>query len=1388
MKIMKTYGKRILALLLTLAICSSVVVIAQMSGAAADSPTPAVDEHTAVLFEEDYESTPSTYWNKDINISIDPKTKSNANLLKTSDSRRTLTGLTTSEEWTDYTIEATVSPAAATGKGFIMPTLIARQQKGNAYGYEFRVSINSSLEYVNAELYCRGGSGASPVNGKKLQRFDVELKDKVKKPEPNSTIKLKMKISGNQITCYLNDQVVFEESDNTYSAGTAGYSVSANSGTTGSAYFDNFKVTGPAPEYGDWYEDNFVGEDGAAIDPAWEVSDPKWKPTLSEKGGVTTLANGGGMFLTGHPKASEWNDYVVEADLTFAAATEQTGTNGNDCVASIVGRASSGQKTRYEFAIMATNPKGQEDGFKKIRYRLNYRDAGVFKAIVGGTAGISLDGITDSYSVKPSEKFHLKMLFKGKQIICSIGFYSEDGTRKDYVLIDCEDNTEGRNTTGTGGIYASACKVTYENFAIRAVTDEDLGTITLPEQDPINGAWFQEQFNDDNLTDRGWISTKTPKLENGRLKNPSTLFWNGESLGAKSNEFAEYTVQADVTLYDDDTKKGTDSGTASLVGHMNKVDNKYYGIELGLMYTRSTKKTEWRLYLRSENKAGQVDRKSTINGDSIEMNKPYRLKLVITKDTVSASITPLFGDNEGVEDWVAKDISLSNYPGLEKGSFGISAGNLSETTYDNFTVTDFKGTWFKDEFEGESVNSVWKPKTEIELSTDTFTNSGNGMKLPVGSRVWVNLPTAQYWTDYVVEADVTFSKSNKGNNASPSIVARSDYSNNKSVAAYEFRANWVRTPGTKDGVVLDDTKAANIQLIRRTADNKTLLKSENIDQNNSPVRGESYHIKLVVSGNKQIGIFTYNGISCKIETEYTDYEMGFAGFFSSGSDSIIDNYIVRSVTAEDLGEEPEPPVEPEYGDWYEDNFVGKQGEPLDPAWEVSDTKWKPTLSEKGGITTPVNGGGLFLTGHPNAEIWSDYVVEADITFAAAIEQTYNNANGILASIVGRTSVQTKPRYEFSITATNPKGKDEFKNVKFRLGYRDAKYNSIVDEKSLDGLTWFYRVVPEEKFHLKMVFKGKRIICSIGLYDETGARHDYVLIDIVDNNVEHNAAGTAGIYGSACKATYENFVIRAVADEDIPKEQEDVVPDLKPGEVWFKDDFSDYDSSTFADHGWNNEYVQLGGNGDELKLTQGGWTLYLTDYPGAKYWKDYELSADVRIDQSQGETFFGTGASTSLISIVSRCQSTTTGYEFGITLTPDGKTAIARLYDRGNLKMIKQTASVKIERNVTYHLRMTVVGNRIQCWIGDQQIFDLTDNTYASGFIGLRANGSTAYVDNVKVVGYSTQNPSAPSGPTNTPGSSSPATGETTAWPVAAALGFVALAVCSVMVVRRRKAQ
>ena len=186
-----------------------------------------------------------------------------------------------------------------------------------------------------------------------------------------------------------------------------------------------------------------------------------------------------------------------------------------------------------------------------------------------------------------------------------------------------------------------------------------------------------------------------------------------------------------------------------------------------------------------------------------------------------------------------------------------------------------------------------------------------------------------------------------------------------------------------------------------------------------------------------------------------------------------------------------------------------------------------------------------------------------------------------------------------------------------------------------------------------------------------------------------------------------------------------------------------DSTAWFTDGFTNGLADEWASKDSGTVSDGIYSLsgsdknYVSGIPQAE---DYAVEAEMSIRRgtdANGDVKTGTA------SVVARANAAMTqGYEFGIGVASSGTTYV-RLYRRGEKasgKVLYQASTNipgakdgVIVEGETYDLRMLVVEEKIQCYLNDMLVTEVTDKSYESGFAGIRTLYAKAAVDSFKVL-------------------------------------------------------
>jgi len=436
-----------------------------------------------------------------------------------------LTRVNRSIEWTDYVVEADVM---INDNGTLpqYAAIVGRSTDTKNNGYELALIKEEGTGNTVVRLYKRGVSSGK-INDK-INKTNITL-------EPGKMNSLKMVFDGADIYCYFNGELVFEvtDKDNPYLDGYAG--VRSSAGTATSIY-DNFAVREiqasdypPAAVYpeGYLYYNDFSSIRG--------IDKEGWRNTGTKKDGVYVLEGSKNNYLTKVEGASNWTDYVVEADVVLHDNGEYPQYTG------IVGRATGVKNSGYEF-ILVTDKDG-ETGTVNTVVRL-------YKRLDGKQDSGKINGKVNkmNVSVIPNEVHTMKMVVQGATIICYF-----DGVK----IFEVTDK-ENPYMSGYAGVISATgtAKSSFDYFAVRAISDADIvKNPILTKQD--GDIWFYDNFTgEESMTERGW-STDKVALYNGSALVTTRVMVDGIQ---GSEKWRDYEVSAIVYV---DKEAGMLSETAS---------------------------------------------------------------------------------------------------------------------------------------------------------------------------------------------------------------------------------------------------------------------------------------------------------------------------------------------------------------------------------------------------------------------------------------------------------------------------------------------------------------------------------------------------------------------------------------------------------------------------------------------------------------------------------------------------------------------------------------------------------------------------------------------------------------------------------------------------------
>lgn len=540
-----------------------------------------------------------------------------------------------------------------------------------------------------------------------------------------------------------------------------------------------------------------------------------------------------------------------------------------------------------------------------------------------------------------------------------------------------------------------------------------------------------------------------------------------------------------------------------------------------------------------------------------------------------------------------------------------------------------------------------------------------------------NNAAAKNWTNYTVEVDLTF-------DADPATLEQST-----NISAVAIRSSG-RNKGYEFGLSVPQKNPAGATLcFRDMEDNKNNLADVNTGEKKPkfPVElGRTYHVKVEAVGSN---FKCYIDDELVMEVEDDSHVKGSIGLTVGKNKTYFDNVTVKM---EPTGPEP---TEPDYT-W----FTPSDKELPDNALFSEDFAAGETLTSKGWDSDSplLVDGHLFLDYNKDDETkqmtylnqldeaknWNGYIMEADVSISAQFAGKQKESS---AGIVTKTDGKTTG-YEFALFM------NEAGDTYARL--YDRTNGEIL--KKVD-----FPLVAGQIYRLKIAHTGETIRCSVD---------GSLVIEVED---DPSRTGSIGLRTGGFLVGYDNVVVYPYTQVDDGDE-----PDFGEG-IYFSEYFTGENALT--DRGWSSDFPEIV-NG-QLKITNETSPFYLNGKPAYMALTDYTLEADVMMTEEATAAF-----ATNIACLVVRSTGASDGYEFGICIQSNGKEYV-RLYDR-KAKAVLAQENMDLEQNRTYHMAMTVEGNRIICYLDGKKVLETTADTNPSGSIGFRINGYTAMCGNIVV--------------------------------------------------------
>lgn len=753
--------------------------------------------------------------------------------------RAYLTKVVGSLDWEDYTVEAKVqiikneSDTATKGNAGI----IARSSNENQDGYEFSMNYSGSTRKVTLTKR----NGETSALGEEAYPFEF-----------NKYYTLTMTVQGDNIMCYINDELVFDVEDKdaeTYATGYAGFRSTGQTADKGylNGKIDDFSVrTYQAPEVvypdGYFYFNDF--ETNARLKNEGWYSDNGVKAD-----GVYTIDAKTYNYLTGVKDSSSWTDYVVEADVMII----DDGTTSQ--YAAIAGRTTNKTNEGYELRLIK-----EDTGNTVLRL---YK-----RGISSGKINDKVNKVNVTW--EEGKMNQLKMVFKGADIYC---YYNGE------IVFEITDN-DNPYLTGYAGIHAATgtAKSSYDNFAVREIQPTDYPADAVY---PDGYLYYNDFSALRAMNKEGWRSAGD-KINGAYVLEGGKYNYLTNVEGSK--EWADYVVEAEVILYDNG-----EVPQYTAIGARSKNLNKE-GYEFRLI-KQDDGNTVVRLYKRGIDSGKINDKVNKINV-SVIPNEKHNMKMVVE----GATITCYFDGVKMFEVTDKNDPYLTGYAGVHSADgdadssfeyFAVRQIGAEDVVKDAVIQKQDGDIWFFDNFLGE------ESMTERGWNSDKVAIR-NGAALITTRVVADKIQGADKWTDYEVSAIVYVDKeagmtSETASSGAAAVVARSL----SSTTGYEF------------GIISSPTATSYLRLLdRKTGVNLAEDKTTKI------TAGE-HELRMVCIGKE---IYCYFDESLVFAVQSDSATAGYAGMRASNFNTYYKDFTVRKARPITTTILPSGPVSPVTGD------------------------------------------------------------------------------------------------------------------------------------------------------------------------------------------------------------------------------------------------------------------------------------------------------------------------------------------------------------------------------------------------------------------------------------------------------------------------------------------
>lgn len=720
--------------------------------------------------------------------------------------------------WEDYTVEADLQivkkDTDTATKGYA--GIVARSTNGKNEGYEFRMVYNNGKTHV--ELAKRIGSDSESY-GKCEIPFDL-----------NSYYTMTMTVHGNNILCWFNGTLVFDEEDTgdtTYATGYAGLRSTGNSSYL-SVKADKFGVKqyqAPTITYpqGYYYCNDFESR--------MSLKNEGWLNNGTKKNGVYVLNGKTNNYLTRVEGSYNWTDYVVEADVRI---------NDNGTVpqyGGISGRATGARVNGYELVLIK-----ETSGNTVVRLFKRGVDSGKINNLVHKTA----------VTLEADKMYNLKMVFSGADITCYF-----DGK----LVFEVTDNNP--YLQGFAGIISAdgTASSVYDNYVVREIQPTDFpANAVYPE-----GYLYYNDFSSvRNLTKEGWKESGTKKDGVYRLNGSSYNYLTNVN---GSSEWTDYVVETEVVLHDNGTYPQYTAISARSNGYRDKVDDAK-GYEMILM-ADDAENTVIRLYKRGVD-SGRINDKVYKINVAVIPNEKHTMKMVVQGTTITCYF-------DGVK---MLEVTDKDQPYMTGCAGVLSATGEAKSSFEYFAVREIGDKdivkdsvvqkldgdiWFYDDFKGE------ESMTERGWNTDQVSIYDGSAS--VTTRVVIDgVQGSETWSDYEVSAVVYVDKEtgiyNDNTTGGAAICARTVSAS----TGYEF------------GIVTSPTASSYLRLLDRKSGENIAVDKE------TPITAGEHTLRMVCIGNE---IYCYMDEQLAFAVQSDASQAGYAGMRASGYYTYYKEFTVR---------------------------------------------------------------------------------------------------------------------------------------------------------------------------------------------------------------------------------------------------------------------------------------------------------------------------------------------------------------------------------------------------------------------------------------------------------------------------------------------------------------